>query len=159
MSTCYQTGQGTDDDIEEATLIDNSAVRGQHLNWCGAGGQYSMLASPASAAGSVAAKGANGVKADKETSAQTNGSSAPAPAKGKAKAAAKDTPKDGTHDKAVADAAVQKEINEMPKKMQEFIKEQISKGATVTRGEDGIEVERQTTPDVEFSSGKFGDIE
>lgn len=42
----YQCGQGTDDDIPLATLIDNSAVRNKKLSWAGAGGQYSMLASP-----------------------------------------------------------------------------------------------------------------
>ena len=40
----YQCGQGTDDDIEIATEINNTAVRGKHLVWAGAGGQYSMLA-------------------------------------------------------------------------------------------------------------------
>ncbi|KAF2262633.1 RCC1/BLIP-II [Lojkania enalia] len=45
FSANYQTGQGTDDDIEVPTLIDNSAVRDQKLVWAGAGGQYSMLAS------------------------------------------------------------------------------------------------------------------
>jgi regulator of chromosome condensation len=43
----YQCGQGPDtDDISVATLIDNSAVRNKKLSWAGAGGQYSMLASP-----------------------------------------------------------------------------------------------------------------
>jgi regulator of chromosome condensation len=46
FSANYQTGQGTDDDIEVPTLIDNTAVRGRHINWAGAGGQYSMLAAP-----------------------------------------------------------------------------------------------------------------
>jgi regulator of chromosome condensation len=41
----YQCGQGNNDDIEIATLIDNTAVREQKLTWAGAGGQYSMLAS------------------------------------------------------------------------------------------------------------------
>ncbi|OCK86301.1 putative Ran exchange factor Prp20/Pim1 [Lepidopterella palustris CBS 459.81] len=43
FSANYQTGQGTDDDIEVATLIDNTAVRDQQLNWAGAGGQYSII--------------------------------------------------------------------------------------------------------------------
>jgi regulator of chromosome condensation len=41
----YQCGQGPDtDDIEVATLIDNTAVRDKKLIWAGAGGQYSILA-------------------------------------------------------------------------------------------------------------------
>ena len=43
----YQTGQGTTDDIEVATKIDNTAVRGKKLVWAGAGGQFGMLASVA----------------------------------------------------------------------------------------------------------------
>ncbi len=42
----YQCGQGTIDDIETPTLIDNTAVRGKKLTWAGAGGQFSMLAGP-----------------------------------------------------------------------------------------------------------------
>lgn len=45
FSANYQTGQGTDDDIDEATLIDNTAVRDTKLTWAGCGGQYSVLAS------------------------------------------------------------------------------------------------------------------
>ncbi|KAF2444910.1 RCC1/BLIP-II [Karstenula rhodostoma CBS 690.94] len=45
FSANYQTGQGTDDDIETPTLIDNTAVRDVKLIWAGAGGQYSALAS------------------------------------------------------------------------------------------------------------------
>ncbi|KAI2466889.1 RCC1/BLIP-II [Annulohypoxylon bovei var. microspora] len=45
FSENYQTGQGTDRDIETPTRIDNSAVRGETIVWAGAGGQYSMLAS------------------------------------------------------------------------------------------------------------------
>ncbi|CAF9910049.1 MAG: hypothetical protein GOMPHAMPRED_006936 [Gomphillus americanus] len=45
FSANYQTGQGTDEDVEEATLIDNTAVREEKLVWCGIGGQYGMLAS------------------------------------------------------------------------------------------------------------------
>ncbi|KAJ9649517.1 hypothetical protein H2199_000292 [Coniosporium tulheliwenetii] len=44
FSANYQTGQGTDDDVEVATLIDNTAVRGKKLVYAGAGGQYSVLA-------------------------------------------------------------------------------------------------------------------
>ena len=43
----YQTGLGTTDDAEEATLIDNTAVRAKKLNWAGAGGQFSVLTAPA----------------------------------------------------------------------------------------------------------------
>ncbi|KAF1959635.1 RCC1/BLIP-II [Byssothecium circinans] len=45
FSANYQTGQGTDDDIDVPTLIDNTAVRDTKLVWAGAGGQYSILAS------------------------------------------------------------------------------------------------------------------
>jgi regulator of chromosome condensation len=44
----YQCGQGTDDDIKVATMIDNTAVRDKRLVWAGAGGQYSMFAAYAS---------------------------------------------------------------------------------------------------------------
>ncbi|MCJ1430909.1 hypothetical protein MMC27_000259 [Xylographa pallens] len=47
FSADYQTGLGKDDDVECATLIDNTAVRGKHLTWAGAGGQYSVLAGDA----------------------------------------------------------------------------------------------------------------
>jgi regulator of chromosome condensation len=45
FSANYQTGQGTDDDIEVPTMIDNTAVRETKLTWAGCGGQYSVLAS------------------------------------------------------------------------------------------------------------------
>ena len=45
FSANYQTGQGTGDDIETPTHIDNTAVRGKKLVYAGAGGQYSILAS------------------------------------------------------------------------------------------------------------------
>ncbi|KAL2358675.1 regulator of chromosome condensation 1/beta-lactamase-inhibitor protein II [Cryomyces antarcticus] len=51
FSANYQTGPGTDDDVETATLIDNTAVRGKKLNWAGAGGQYSILTALAEEAG------------------------------------------------------------------------------------------------------------
>lgn len=47
FSATYQTGQGTADDIEVATIIDNTAVRGKKLNWAGAGGQFSVFTAPA----------------------------------------------------------------------------------------------------------------
>jgi regulator of chromosome condensation len=47
FSSNYQTGQGTYNDVEVATLVENTAVRGKRLVWAGCGGQYSMLASPA----------------------------------------------------------------------------------------------------------------
>ncbi|KAI9802923.1 MAG: hypothetical protein M1825_002154 [Sarcosagium campestre] len=43
----YQTGQGTIEDVETATLIDNTAVRGKKLNWAGAGGQFTIITSVA----------------------------------------------------------------------------------------------------------------
>lgn len=44
FSTTFQTGLGTDDDVEVATLIDNTAVRDKKLVWAGAGGQFSVIA-------------------------------------------------------------------------------------------------------------------
>ena len=49
FSTTYQTGQGTDEDVEVATHIDNTAVRGKQLVWVGCGGQFSVLAGLADA--------------------------------------------------------------------------------------------------------------
>ncbi|CAG9954781.1 unnamed protein product [Clonostachys rosea f. rosea IK726] len=43
FSSNYQTGQGTIDDIEKPTLIDNTAIRGKKIIGAGAGGQYSVL--------------------------------------------------------------------------------------------------------------------
>ncbi|KAG9192066.1 hypothetical protein G6011_10800 [Alternaria panax] len=45
FSVNFQTGQGTDDEIEVPTMIDNTAVRETKLIWAGCGGQYSILAS------------------------------------------------------------------------------------------------------------------
>lgn len=47
FSVNYQTGQGTDEDIDVATVIDNTAVRGKKLTWAGAGGQFSVFSAPA----------------------------------------------------------------------------------------------------------------
>ncbi|KIV89991.1 hypothetical protein PV10_07341 [Exophiala mesophila] len=44
FSTTFQTGLGTDDDVELATQIDNTAVRDKKLVWAGAGGQFSIIA-------------------------------------------------------------------------------------------------------------------
>lgn len=49
FSTTYQTGLGTDEDVDVATHIDNTAVRGKQLVWAGCGGQFSVLAGLASA--------------------------------------------------------------------------------------------------------------
>ncbi|PYH97765.1 Ran exchange factor Prp20/Pim1 [Aspergillus ellipticus CBS 707.79] len=46
FSATYQTGQGTQDDIEVAAMIENTAVRGKKLNWSGAGGQFSIFTEP-----------------------------------------------------------------------------------------------------------------
>ena len=43
FSANYQTGQGTSDDIEIPTLIDNTAIRNRQIVFAGAGGQYSIL--------------------------------------------------------------------------------------------------------------------
>ncbi|EAW13314.1 RCC1-like domain-containing protein [Aspergillus clavatus NRRL 1] len=48
FSATYQTGQGTQDDIEVATVVENTAVRGKKLIWTGAGGQFSVFAEPVS---------------------------------------------------------------------------------------------------------------
>jgi regulator of chromosome condensation len=45
FSANYQTGQGTDNDIDTPTMIDNTAVRETKLTWVGCGGQYGVLAS------------------------------------------------------------------------------------------------------------------
>lgn len=45
FSANYQTGLGTDDDVDVATLIDNTATRDVKLTWAGCGGQYSIVAS------------------------------------------------------------------------------------------------------------------
>jgi regulator of chromosome condensation len=44
FSATYQTGLGTDEDVEIAQQIDNTAVRGKKLVWAGAGGQFSVIA-------------------------------------------------------------------------------------------------------------------
>ncbi|KAJ9607816.1 hypothetical protein H2200_007895 [Cladophialophora chaetospira] len=44
FSTTFQTGQGTDEDVEMATMIDNTAVRDKKLLWAGAGSQFSAVA-------------------------------------------------------------------------------------------------------------------
>jgi regulator of chromosome condensation len=44
FSTTFQTGLGTDEDVEVATVIDNTAVRDKKLVWAGAGGQFSVIA-------------------------------------------------------------------------------------------------------------------
>ncbi|KAL2175045.1 regulator of chromosome condensation 1/beta-lactamase-inhibitor protein II [Thermothelomyces heterothallicus CBS 202.75] len=43
FSANYQTGQGTTDDIESPTLIDNSAIRDRKIVFAGAGGQYGIV--------------------------------------------------------------------------------------------------------------------
>lgn len=45
FSANYQTGQGTDDDVSVATMIDNTAVREQKLNGATSGGQFSIITS------------------------------------------------------------------------------------------------------------------
>ncbi|KAI1656355.1 RCC1/BLIP-II [Daldinia decipiens] len=47
FSANYQTGQGTTDDIEVPTVIDNTAIRDRRIVWAGAGGQYSVIAAEA----------------------------------------------------------------------------------------------------------------
>ncbi|KAJ3556055.1 hypothetical protein NPX13_g10221 [Xylaria arbuscula] len=52
FSANYQTGQGTTDDIEVPTVIDNTAIRGREIVWAGAGGQFSVVAAEHGAKGS-----------------------------------------------------------------------------------------------------------
>ncbi|KAI1770341.1 GDP/GTP exchange factor [Hypoxylon cercidicola] len=47
FSANYQTGQGTTDDIEVPTMIDNTAIRDRRIIWAGAGGQFSVIAAAA----------------------------------------------------------------------------------------------------------------
>ncbi|KAI9669388.1 MAG: hypothetical protein M1831_000424 [Alyxoria varia] len=47
FNTNYQTGQGNLDQVDLATLVDNTAVRDRAISWAGAGGQYGVLAAPA----------------------------------------------------------------------------------------------------------------
>lgn len=44
FSANYQTGQGTGEPVEEATLLENSAVKGKRVVGVGAGGQFGVLA-------------------------------------------------------------------------------------------------------------------
>ncbi|KAI1823516.1 RCC1/BLIP-II [Xylaria intraflava] len=44
FSANYQTGQGTMEDVEVPTVIDNTAIRDREMVWAGAGGQFSMAA-------------------------------------------------------------------------------------------------------------------
>lgn len=53
FSATYQTGLGTDDDVEVATHIDNTATRGKKLVRAGCGGQFSVLAGIAGATSMV----------------------------------------------------------------------------------------------------------
>ncbi|PWY69812.1 Ran exchange factor Prp20/Pim1 [Aspergillus sclerotioniger CBS 115572] len=53
FSATYQTGQGIQDDVEVATIIENTAVRGKKLNWAGAGGQFSVFTEPAALAQAI----------------------------------------------------------------------------------------------------------
>jgi regulator of chromosome condensation len=43
FSANYQTGQGTDDDVEVATLMDNTAIRDKKVVGATTGGQFSIL--------------------------------------------------------------------------------------------------------------------
>ncbi|OIW24638.1 RCC1/BLIP-II protein, partial [Coniochaeta ligniaria NRRL 30616] len=43
FSVGFQTGQGQTDDVEEPTLIDNTAIRGKKVIFAGSGGPYSVL--------------------------------------------------------------------------------------------------------------------
>lgn len=47
FSANYQTGLGTDDDVEEATNIANTAIAGKQVSGATTGGQFSVLVVPA----------------------------------------------------------------------------------------------------------------
>ena len=47
FSANYRTGQGTETVIKEATVIENSAVKGKKLTFAGCGGQFTVLAGSA----------------------------------------------------------------------------------------------------------------
>jgi regulator of chromosome condensation len=47
FSANYQTGQGTTDDVMEATLMENTAIREKHIIYAQCGGQFSMLTATA----------------------------------------------------------------------------------------------------------------
>ncbi|KAI1354802.1 RCC1/BLIP-II [Xylaria sp. FL0043] len=57
FSANYQTGQGTTDDIEVPTKIDNTAIRDRDITWAGAGGQYSIVAAEHDSDGSPKVNG------------------------------------------------------------------------------------------------------
>lgn len=42
----YQLGNGTDEDVEIATEVKAKVLKDIRLTWCGAGGQFSMVAAP-----------------------------------------------------------------------------------------------------------------
>ena len=44
----YRTGLGTDETVDTATLVENSAIKGKEITFAGCGGQFSVLAGPAS---------------------------------------------------------------------------------------------------------------
>ena len=49
FSTNYQTGLGTEDDVQFPTLIANTAIKDEHIVYAGAGGQFGILASESEA--------------------------------------------------------------------------------------------------------------
>lgn len=53
FSSNYQTGQGTIEDVEKPTQIDNTAIRGKKIVAAGAGGQFSILLGEADVANGV----------------------------------------------------------------------------------------------------------
>ena len=46
FSANYRTGLGTEEPVEEPTLVENSAVKEKRLTWAGCGGQFSVLEGP-----------------------------------------------------------------------------------------------------------------
>ena len=61
FNATYQCGQGSDEDIEECTQINNTAVRDKKIVWAGAGGQFSVIAGLADADGEGNSTMVNGV--------------------------------------------------------------------------------------------------
>jgi len=48
FSSEYRTGQGTQDTVDVPTQIQNTALAGKNITFAGCGGQFGVLAGPAS---------------------------------------------------------------------------------------------------------------
>ncbi|KAL8790763.1 MAG: hypothetical protein Q9213_000387 [Squamulea squamosa] len=79
FSANYQCGQGTTNDITVPTEINNTATRDKKLDWAGAGGQYSILTSPAYDIDPISDKPDNGEGASNAPNAMMSGGLAARP--------------------------------------------------------------------------------